>query len=269
MPVSQSGFLAAVLDPALPPPDGLISHARHPTRRFSVYRNNVIVGLTEALDSAFPVLRKLVGDEFFAAMAGVYVRRFPPTSPVLSRFGYEMPGFLEEFPPVAHLPYLVDIARLELLIRESYHEADSVAVDNNAVLTIPPGELPSCRFALAPSLRLLRSRYPACSIWHSNALDGPRPGTEAEDIMVVRPEFDPRPVVLPNGGFELVARLAEGAALGDACEHASADDRFRLDAVMPILVSGGAVTGVIRPESEGNCNPEEAQTHPPNQPSGQ
>ena len=256
MSVTQSGFLSAVLDPDLPPPDGLINHSRQPTRRFAVYRNNVVVGLTDALNSAFPVMRKLLGDEFFDAMAGIYVRQHPPASPVLSRFGREMPGFVEGFAPVAHLPYLPDVARLELLIRESYHEADSVAVDSTAVLKIPANELPACQFEFAPSLRLLRSLYPAGSIWRFNALDGPRPETGAEDVLVMRPEFDPRPVVLPEGGFELIEHLLGGANLGDSCEVVSSmTEWFRLDAVMSILVSGGVITGILRPDSDGRRGP--------------
>ncbi|MEZ5722575.1 MAG: DNA-binding domain-containing protein [Paracoccaceae bacterium] len=61
-------------------------------KRFDVYRNNVVVSLSEALATGFPVVRKLVGEAFFSAMAGVFVRAHPPRSPVLTMYG-------EGFPP--------------------------------------------------------------------------------------------------------------------------------------------------------------------------
>ena len=44
-----------------------------PARRFAVYRNNVAAGLIRALEARFPVTRRLVGDDFFRAMAGGFV----------------------------------------------------------------------------------------------------------------------------------------------------------------------------------------------------
>ena len=65
MTVSQTAFRHGLLDPALPAPDGLVNPDGAPaTKRFDVYRNNVAVSLSDALESAFPVIRKLVGDNF-------------------------------------------------------------------------------------------------------------------------------------------------------------------------------------------------------------
>jgi hypothetical protein len=55
-------------------------------RRFAVYRNNVAVGLTEALATRFPVIRRLVGDAFFASLARLYFERNRPRSPVITEW---------------------------------------------------------------------------------------------------------------------------------------------------------------------------------------
>ncbi len=245
MRVKQAEFLTAVLDSSRPVPSGLISLRTLPTKRFSVYRNNVVVGLSDALASAFPVTQKLLGDEFFRAMAGLFVRRFPPQSPMLMEFGSDLPDFLADFPPVAHLPYLPDVARLEILVRESYHEADSQPVDREEVLGISQDRLALSRLQLAPSARLMRSGFPACGIWRANALSEPRPKMTPEDILVVRRGYDPEPVLLPPGGYEIMERLLAGASLMDACDHAaSACGEVRLDETLSILVSYGAIAAV-------------------------
>jgi hypothetical protein len=105
--MTDAGFSAALLDPERPVPAGLITPDGKPaTRRYAIYRNNVTVGLTEALEAGFPVVRKIVGERFFQAMAVVFVRNHPPASPILAGYGADMPGFLRGFEPVAHLKYL-------------------------------------------------------------------------------------------------------------------------------------------------------------------
>ena len=111
----QSAFASALLDPARPAPEGLENpFGGAAGKRFDVYRNTVAVSLTEALETGFPTVRKLVGDDFFKAMAGVFLRANPPGDPRLALYGSSFPGFLPRFQPVAHLRYLSDVARLEL-----------------------------------------------------------------------------------------------------------------------------------------------------------
>jgi hypothetical protein len=67
---TQKAFAEALLDSAKPLPLGLRSWTgAAPTRRYGVYRNNVATGLARALAARFPVTEKIVGEEFFTAMA--------------------------------------------------------------------------------------------------------------------------------------------------------------------------------------------------------
>ena len=65
----QHDFAAALLDPAQPLPEGLVGPDGRPSlKRFNVYRNNVVAGLTATLKDAFPAVARIVGEEFFLAM---------------------------------------------------------------------------------------------------------------------------------------------------------------------------------------------------------
>ncbi len=67
-------FAAALLDAKRPIPQGITApNAAVPTRRFAVHRNNVVAGLVKALQTRFPAVEKIVGEEFFAAMARAFV----------------------------------------------------------------------------------------------------------------------------------------------------------------------------------------------------
>ena len=200
----QAAFAAALLDPDAAVPGGLVDPFGRPSpKRFSVYRNNVASSLTRALEAAFPTVRKLVGDEFFAAMAGVFLRAHPPTSRMMMLYGDALPGWLETFPPVAHLGYLPDVARLDQAMRESYHAADSEPLPEAEFQRLIGGDIVGLRLRLAPSLRLVRSAWPVQSIWAATAEAGPTPQPGAEAALVLRPQFDPRPHRLsgPDGTF--------------------------------------------------------------------
>ncbi|HSK41563.1 MAG TPA: DNA-binding domain-containing protein, partial [Arenibaculum sp.] len=105
----QTGFAAALLDPGAPAPHGLVGPDGLPSaRRFGIYRNNVLAGLSDVLKAAYPATCRIVGEDFFAAMARLYVLAEPPRSPRLIEYGAGFPDFIARFEPAAALPYLAD-----------------------------------------------------------------------------------------------------------------------------------------------------------------
>lgn len=185
-----------------PVPAGLV--ARDPAeveRRFAVYRNNVAVSLGEALASRFPVIRRLVGEAFFAAMARLYAETDRPKSPVLAEWGAGFAGFLEGFPPLAAYPYLGDVARIEFARGQAFHAADRAPVDPASVLGTDPERV---RLVLHPSVTLLPLAHPAVSVWARN-----QPGGEGLPL----PKGPETALILRDAAFQVPVR-ALGA--GDA-----------------------------------------------------
>ncbi|MCV2865461.1 DUF2063 domain-containing protein [Albidovulum sediminicola] len=241
--MTQSEFRAALLDPEGPLPAGLTDPEGRPApKRFNVYRNNVTVSLTEALRQAFPVVRALVGEEFFTAMAQVHLRAHPPRSPLLMFYGEDMPAFLEGFAPVRHLGYLPDVARLELALRQSYHAAEAPPMPSELFGALGPDRLMRARIVFVPAVRLIRSRWPVHAIWAANAR-GEAPPTAAtpQDTLITRPSYDPEPVLLPPGAGNFVAALLAGARLGEAIEQGP---EFDLTATLTILMARGAIAQI-------------------------
>jgi hypothetical protein len=241
--VDQAEFRAAVLDPARAVPAGLIDpEGRAAGKRFDVYRNNVVVSLSNALAEAFPVIHKLLGENNFHILAGHFVRSHPPESPLIALYGAALPGFLETFEPVQSLGYLPDVARLELALRRSYHAADSTPIDPARLQALPPERLIAARLVLAPALRLVRSDWPIVAIWRFNMEDGPKPEMRPETALITRPDFDPQITALSPAGCAFVAALAEARSFGAALEDATdIDPDFDLTPVLGALVVGGAL----------------------------
>lgn len=243
---TQTEFRTALLDPSQSAPAGLVDPQGRPaTKRFDVYRNNVAVSLTDALETAFPVIHKLLGTDFFRAMAGVYLRAHPPASPLMMFYGAEMPAFLQGFEPVSHLLYLPDVARLELALRQSYHAADSTAVAPDAIGALDPEALMQTRFTLAPALRVVTSDWPILALWQFNMAGGPKPQMAAQDVLIFRPGFDPDMMLLPIGAAVFIAALRGGDRLGDAFELTTgAHPEFDLAATLGVLLQTSALTSL-------------------------
>jgi len=210
--MNEASFAAALMNPDLPAPHG-----------FAVYRNSVTAGLIRALQAGFPVVRQLVGDAFFTAMATEFLRAHPPRSQMMMLYGDALPGFLSVFPPVAPYPYLADVATLEQALRESYHAADAV----------PVAKTPLGRLTLAPSLRLVRSAWPINGIWQFHQAAGPKPVQQAEDVVILRPVFDPKPHLLPPQGAAFLLALQQGASVEQA--RAPLGDNFPLHPLLALL----------------------------------
>lgn len=242
--MTQSMFATALLDPDQPMPAGLVGPDGLPdAKRFAVYRNTVNSSLVRVLEAAFPAVQKLVGPEFFAAMALVYLRQTPPTDRRLMLYGEGFAEFLADFAPVAHLAYLPDVARLEQCMRQSYHAADAAPLPGEALASMGENQLLQARIRLAPSLRVLASNWPVHAIWHATLHNGPKPQMQAEEVVVLRPEFDPSVHLLPPGGAAFLATLGQGEPLIAAL--AATGEGFDLTHILGLLLGNKAIVGVM------------------------
>jgi len=240
-------FARALLDPTAPPPCGL------PARRFAVYRNNVVVGLIDALAERFPVCRRLVGEEFFGAMAAVFVRAAPPRSKILHEYGEGFAQFVESFEPARDLPYLADVARLEYALGLAYHAADAVAVPPATFAATPPEDLERSALRLHPSLEFVASCYPVVSIWRTNTADAdPRVIAldRAETAVVIRNGLDVEVHEAPRGGLAFLRALAQGTSLAQAIARGlAASPHFDLSACLRLLLVTRAIVAIEPPHS--------------------
>lgn len=253
---AQGRFADALLaaEPVCPP--GLIAwNGSDPGRRFAVYRNNVMVSLIDALADTYPVTQQLVGEEFFRAMAGLFVRAHPPRSPILAHYGDGLAGFIAAFPPAAGLPYLADLARLEMLRVLAYHAADSepLAAADLSRLLADEAALPATCFGLHASLGVLRSRHAVVSLWAAHQPEAPPAALAAvavdaaEAALVLRVGLSVEIHRVAPGTAEFIETLRQGRTLGEAAEQAAADPDFDLATALNLLLRSGALVRLTTP----------------------
>jgi hypothetical protein len=250
---TQDVFAAALLDPEQPVPAGVTSHtSAMPARRFAVYRNNVVVGLARALATRFPAVERIVGEEFFAAMARVFVIAHPPLSPLLMKYGDAFPDFIDGFAPAAQLSYLADVARLEAARTRAYHAADAEPLDPAQLQAIEPEALGGVSFLLHPSTEIIRSAHPIVTIWAMNAGEtelGAIEDWRSEDALIVRPHLDVEVRALPAGGAAFLDALRAGRPLAEAVDIATAESaQFDLAANLAGLIGSGLIVAILEDE---------------------
>lgn len=247
--LNQGEFVRALLDPDLAPPEGLQpAHGLPPLRRFAVYRNNLAVGLIDALCARFPVCMRLVGEEFFRALALRYVRVSLPRVPMLFEYGEDFAEFIAAFKPAHGLPYLPDVARLEYAMGRAYHAADAAPLPLEFVRSLSGDRLEDATASLHPSTQVVPSPYPIVSIWRANMAPGTPPVLtldHAEDALVIRPRLDVKTHALPAGGSAFVVALKGGATFGEAVNAAGrrAED-FDLAATLRTLLACEAFVAI-------------------------
>jgi hypothetical protein len=170
--------------------------AQVPADRLDIYRNTFTIGVTKALRLTYPAVHRLVGDDFFAAAAAIFMARHPPRAAWLDRYGAEFPAFLQQFPPAAALAYLADVACLEWAVSQALHAPDREPLAWTRLAQLEPRDQRRVRFAPHPSVGLLRADHPADAIW--------RAVLEGDDASLARLDPGAGPVHL------LVARAATG-----------------------------------------------------------
>jgi hypothetical protein len=250
-----AAFATALADPAAPPPATTRGRLGAPdARRFSVYRNNVAVGLIGALEARFPMSRRIVGDDAFRAMARAFVRARKPRSPVMIAYGQDFPEFAADFLASAEAPELNsladvarDVARLENAWVEAYHAEDAGVMTVGDLGGLGPDQLAGARIEFHPAARVLRFSTPAASIWAATqSCAGPAAphGSTGEDALITRPDCDVSVRILPALAYDFALRLREGATLIEAALAVN-DPEFDFGTHLVGLVEAGAVAAIL------------------------
>jgi hypothetical protein len=229
-------------------------------RRFNVYRNNFQSSLIDALAATYPVVKQLVGSEFFGFMADRYIRANPSRSGNLHNLGYALADFLSGFRAVSELPYLADVARVEWACHAVFHASAAAPFEPTALDQANVTTYPQLRFNLGPACRMLSSPYPIFRIWKVNQDgytgdqnveldDGP------ESVLAVRPELDVELWQLDPAEAALLGSLASGKCLDEAVQASLKHSRdFNLQVVLAKYFASGVL---VVPEANVDEPPEE------------
>lgn len=189
--------------------------------RFNLYRNNFLTSIASALADVFPVVRQLVGEEYFAALTQAFVLEHPPTTPVLADYGGDFAGFIAGFGPLESMPYIVDVARLEWARTRAFYAPDTSAtkIDGEADLMAAM----QLAFQLPEGASLLSSLFPLGSLWQAHQVDPVTPVQDwrAETVAIWRNTQEVQCHVLTGTEHLILSHLMTGDIIGSIFGRAS------------------------------------------------
>lgn len=221
------------------------------TERLSIHRGNTTILLTEALAATFKVVHKLVGEDFFEAVARLYIRAHPPRNPCLFEYGHDFPAYLAGLPQLDGFPYMADVARLEWAWNEAFHAAEAPVLSAANLAAVDPDDYAQLTFTPHPALHLIASPYPIKEIWAVNqcganddAIVDLDEGAQA--LAVVRPKAHVEFLELSEPGLALTEYLIAGERLGNAVERVQiAVPNFDPAPTLAGLIGSGAFSNHI------------------------
>jgi hypothetical protein len=222
--------------------------------RFQIHRNNLVTSLTDVLAAHFPVVKRLVGDGFFAFASHQFVVSHPPIVPCLAVYGAAFPAFLDAFESARALDYLADVARLEWAVVTVRNTPKPATIGIAALAHVAQDALAGMRFVLDPGLHYLSSPFPIDAIWAVNQPD--RDGTIALDGTPRFVEVARRDDVVAISGLDAATwsfrqALQDGQALGAAAQTAlDTDPMFDLATALHRLFADQLITTLSPPEGD-------------------
>lgn len=137
----------------------LSSHT--PASRLNIYRRSIMGGLIKSLSDTYDVCSRLVGDEFFTALAECYIAETPSLSPDLGSYGEHFADFVESFEHTQSIPYLADMCRLAW----AYHLAKRHPGDSLFDISNITADSIHDQSQRPSSAQIITSPYPLLAIW--------------------------------------------------------------------------------------------------------
>lgn len=214
----QDAFISALYDA-----DSSALNALTQQPGFSVYRNTVMKGASDALLANFPTVVRLVGDDWLRAAASIYLQQSPPSDTRLLYYGASFPDFLDWFEHAQQMPYLGNVARLDWLWTQVHSAQEQPPLETRALARLSPERLLATCFQPRASVAWAWfTDQPAYSIWRLNReeLDIP-PALEwhSEGVLLTRDAGRINWQSFSAAGCTLLDACAANLPLGSALEQ--------------------------------------------------
>jgi hypothetical protein len=197
----------------------LPSRSLRPAERVAVYQGMYLLRMEEALQSDYPALKHLLGDERFSALVRDYVAAHPSVTYTLNRLGDHLPEFVGRWKGAARPAFAHDLARLERAMAEVFDSEETVALTEAEIAAVPAESWEKARLTPVAAFRLLAFRHPVNAYFQSvRDEDHDHPALARKDtwLAIYRRDYSIWRHDLSRPAHDLLADLVAGKPLGKA-----------------------------------------------------
>lgn len=136
-------------------------------RRLAIYFDSYRLRIIEALATAYPKLKTLLGDDLFDRLAREYIAKFPSTYHNIRWYGGHMREHLLYLLP--EHPIAAEMAAFEWALSLAFDAEDVPELSLQDLAEIPPENWHALQFKFQPAIQIVRFRWNVIPIW--KALD--------------------------------------------------------------------------------------------------
>lgn len=231
----QAEFVDALLT------DETISDLIYPANNISIYQQHVAANLLRALQETYPLIVKLIGNDFFSVTAKAYIQDYPSLSGNLYDYGEYFSDFLSTYQPLRHLIYITEVAKFEWACHCITIAADHEAISVEQLKQFSKEQYPRLQFTLHPASQLIKFHYPILRIIDlclgdiDEQVDINEGGV---NLLILRRYLDISLIPLTSGEFAFLQAIQQHATLREAEETAIIAQRdVNLEVKLPEWIS--------------------------------
>ena len=190
-------------------------------RRLAIYHDAYRLRLIEALSSAYPKLRTLLGDRLFDDTARAYIRAYPSAYRNLRWYGAAMSEHLTQALP--QYPIAAELATFEWTLALAFDSADAPLLALTDMAALPPEDWPALGFVMQPALHFLPLHWNTVAVWKALDADEAPPTFErrasAECWIIWRYAFDSHFRSLDIMEESMLRLAVAGDSFGALCQY--------------------------------------------------
>lgn len=234
----------------------------HVAHRLALYRGHLTATWETALAHAYPVVRQLVGEEFFSGLARAYGKQHGSPGGDLNMFGAQFAVFLADFAPAQQLPYLPDMARLEWALHQAHFAADHDSLAADCMARLGPDGLAGMGIQLHPACTVLKSDWATLPLWLAHHAEGehafPQQIQQPSYCLIARPGWKARAVAVNHAAWAMLSALQDGISFGVALDSAlDIDETFDLARHLRAWLADAVLVGLLPDSGSGLAGTDE------------
>ncbi len=187
-------------------------------KRLSIYADAYRLRIIEALDTAYPKLGALLGDDLFEATARSYIGVYPSHYRNMRWVGDKMDAHLRHMLP-KH-PIAAEMAAFEWALGLAFDAQDAPVLQLQDLAAVPPETWSELHFTFHPSVQLLSFEWNVISVWQAlDAEEAPPAVTPLHaPCLIWRSELISHFRTLEDTEYQAIEQIKAGASFGELCE---------------------------------------------------
>lgn len=211
-----------------------------PVENLSIYHNTALAALMNTLKDIYPLVCKLLGEDFFRITIQKYIKQYPSRSGNLHDYGEYFSDFLAHFQPLKELVYIPEVAQFEWHCHTLFYAAAHDAMNPALLETFTPEQYDHLHFVLHPAAKIMKCHFPIlkiidlCKDKIIGSIDVDDGGV---NLLIIRRELDISLVELTTAEFTFLDMLQENKSLAEALNTTLLiDPQFKLAEKLPAWV---------------------------------